>query len=97
VGAILEVLVRTLGTDKAAFSIGSEGAPSVGERKYDSLTAAAEEVRARARPRRARRPLVIDRSIDQSGPVGAGGRGRFSGGPPLTWPTLEQLIQGSLY
>ncbi|KAF8062070.1 hypothetical protein HT031_004330 [Scenedesmus sp. PABB004] len=44
VGAALEVLVRTLGTDNVTFSIGSEGAPWLGKRKYKTLTAAAEEV-----------------------------------------------------
>ncbi|GBF97096.1 hypothetical protein Rsub_10107 [Raphidocelis subcapitata] len=44
VGAVLEALVRTLGTDKVDFSIGSEGTPWLGERSYDSLAAAAAEV-----------------------------------------------------
>lgn len=45
VGAVLEVLLRTLGGDKAvAVSVGSEGAPAMGARQYGSLEAAAAEV-----------------------------------------------------
>jgi hypothetical protein len=44
VGAILEVLLQTLGKDDVEFSIGTEGAPSIGLRKYKSITAAANEV-----------------------------------------------------
>jgi hypothetical protein len=47
VGAILEVLTQTLGADKADFAVASEGAPWLGERRYDSLTKAAVEVRLR--------------------------------------------------
>lgn len=43
VGAILEVLLRTLGRDDVAFSIGSEGTPWL-TRSYKSLTSAAKEV-----------------------------------------------------
>jgi hypothetical protein len=43
VGAILQVLLRTLGRDDVTFSIGSEGTPWL-TRTYNSLTAAAVEV-----------------------------------------------------
>jgi len=43
VGAILEVIVRTLGRDNVTFTIGSEGTPWL-KRTYKSLTAAANEV-----------------------------------------------------
>lgn len=42
-GAILEVLLRTLGRDDVAFSIGSEGTPWL-TRSYKTLTSAAKEV-----------------------------------------------------
>jgi len=44
VGAVLEVLTRTLGRDAVVLRIGSEGAPALGERTYASLGAAAAEV-----------------------------------------------------
>jgi hypothetical protein len=45
VGAVMEVLLRTLGgNDAVALSVGSESAPALGERTYASLTAAAAEV-----------------------------------------------------
>lgn len=45
VGALLEVILDTLGgRDKVEFSVRSQGAPWVGERRYTSLTAAAQEV-----------------------------------------------------
>lgn len=44
VGAVLEVLLRTLKKDEVTFSTRSEGAAMVGERTYKSLTAAAKEV-----------------------------------------------------
>ncbi|KIZ03686.1 hypothetical protein MNEG_4271 [Monoraphidium neglectum] len=44
VGALLEALVRQLGTDKVEFSIGSEGTPFLPERKYTDLTTPAVEV-----------------------------------------------------
>lgn len=43
VGAILEVLLRTLGRDDVSFSIGSEGTPWL-TRSYKTLTSAAKEV-----------------------------------------------------
>jgi hypothetical protein len=43
VGAILEVILRTLGRDEVTFSIGSEGTPWL-TRTYKTLTAAAKEV-----------------------------------------------------
>jgi hypothetical protein len=43
VGAILEVILRTVGRDDVTFSIGSEGTPWL-TRTYNSLTAAAVEV-----------------------------------------------------
>jgi hypothetical protein len=43
VGAILEVLLRTLGRDDVAFSISSEGTPWL-TRSYKTLTSAAKEV-----------------------------------------------------
>lgn len=43
VGALLETLVRQLGTDKVAFTIGSEGTPWL-ERSYQNLTSAGEVI-----------------------------------------------------
>jgi hypothetical protein len=44
VGAVLEVLLRTIKKDDVTFSTRSEGAAMVGARTYTSLTAAAKEV-----------------------------------------------------
>jgi hypothetical protein len=77
VGAILEVLLRTLGRDDVTFSIGSEGTPWL-TRSYKTLTAAAKEVGGESACRSYRLPNS--------------NRTHLSGPPCLCW-TVDQLTE----